>query len=206
MLTVCVTQVVMQNSRTSTTAHSHGATVLQKLFLSLVVLHKMLHKGVNDRSPFDGDTLFSLHFGQVALHNHLCSLHSSFALFSAAEPEPSYTAVLCHTSVKCVQNWAARDMSHNRCVIHRSAKWQFRHLAKQSENSAALCRGSEEMLWILTVCGLLVKMSRIGFWERLVQEISLSTKACGVIQLTTKMNYLVIELYKKYLYYYYELL
>lgn len=57
-----------------------------------------------------------------------------------------------------------------------AAKWHFGHLA---ENSAALWRGGEEMLWILTVCGLLVKMSGVWFWERLAQEISLSSKTCG---------------------------
>lgn len=50
--------------------------------------------------------------------------------------------------------------------------------------------GEEEMLWILTACGLLVKTSGIQFPRDGVCPTGwrFSTKVCGIIVLTTRVN------------------
>lgn len=95
----------------------------------------------------------------AARRTRLCNLHEPFAASSPL----CYRAVHEQTmfSATCL---SCGDASHNHCHP-RNRRMTFR--ASQSENggnSAALRMvGEEETLWILTVCGLLVKLSRIQF-------------------------------------------
>lgn len=75
-----------------------------------------------------------------------------------------------------------------------SGIWQSSHIRAITQRffreAGPKMTGEKEMLWILTVCGLLVKTYKIQFLREGTCPTgwSLSTTACGIIVLTGKVN------------------
>lgn len=126
---------------------------------------------------------------------------ATFALFSPAEPLPCFTAVQEQKTFSTTPLWnklpgmrPTATVSSPEPLNDISGIWessQRREATQQPFGEAGpKMMGEEEMLWILTVCGLLVKTSRIQFLrEGACPPLwSLPTKACGIIVLTAKVN------------------
>lgn len=102
---------------------------------------------------------------------------ATFALFSAAEPLPCCTAVQEQRTFSTTPLWNELPRMHPTATVSSteplndiSGIWENSQRRKATQwpfgEAGPRMMGEEEMLWILTVCGLLVKTSTIQFLSK----------------------------------------
>lgn len=140
----------------------------------------------------------SMELGKL-LSTIICA--ATFALFSPAEPLPCFTAVRKQRTFSTTRVWnelpgmrPTTTVSSTEPLNDILGIWQSsqrREITQQPFGEAGpKMTAEEEILSILTGCGLLVKTSGIQFLRERPCPTgwSLSTKACGIIVLTAKVN------------------